>query len=284
MKKKIKILLFLLVFISILLVSLPIVIVSLFPKSIIDNRNKIYNDTYNGLNNYVHQNVAFYEYNRLYYENQLIRLDFNTSINYVDEYGFVFSDYNMMKYKIYNYDGIIDSFDRDVINGDSSSIFRIGDNLYYYKYNYQNDFYEYYEYDFHQLILKQITKEAYYSYRDGNNYTINMEESSIEIINNQINNSLLITINDICSNDNFSWIKKIEYYKICDYQIIDDLLYIQLYNNSFDIVIEYNINSNEMKLYDWLSHKKVDLYSIHAKFYVFKDELPCSLNSYFVSY
>ena len=74
--------------------------------------------------------------------------------------------------------------------------------------------------------------------------------------------------------------------KYNDKSLIKDITKKVNNSKSYHLIGTLDIYRNEEKYsYDVdSSYKKVDLYSIHAKFYVFKDELPCSLNSYFVSY
>ena len=236
------------------------------------------NKTTNELNKYFSNynqkdNVAYYEDQYLYYQRNKFEYFENSYFLYLNDSCIFIEDDKNDKYKLLSFDGQIKSIDYDSLNINLAYVF-VRNNYIYYK-----DSSEFYRYDLLSCEKEKISDEYYiYAYNDEL-YSVNKTKKEITISDNSSEKNISITKSMIVNDKNLSDIPSINMFQFNNYQIIGDIIYIQLYYEYFDIIVSFNMNNKELELYDWIKHER---YNDPLKFFVFENDSMHILNKYFI--
>ena len=220
------------------------------------------------LSSYDHNdNIVYYEYNTVYYKNQVMRLG-KTVYSITDNY-LIYSDSNSKK--------IIDveNVGKRTFEVKYGYSFIYDDTFLYYMYNDK-----YYQYNMNDSLINESFKEEYYIHRDGSDLIFNVNDSK-DAISIAGSLSKTITINNISSY--FSDIPHLDSFSIYSYQRNENNLFIGIcYQDCCFIVIQYDIENDSYLLFDWF---KVDNHGDYffIDFYVFKSDFQTPLNKYFIT-
>ena len=159
-----------------------------------DNINK---KIYNSLCNFDHSsNVVYYDDNYIYYNGDIAKFD-NMDVLWIDETNIFYYDSTK---KIY----ILDMGSNRVLlsknfKGYSKTIF-VRNNIIYSKYI-SNTFYKY---DILSCDSTQISNEEYYFMRDESKYSVSISTLDVKIINNETNDNINISKDNMSREDSFS--------------------------------------------------------------------------------
>lgn len=235
--------------------------------------NRIRKEIFNSLTNFEHSSkVVYYDDNTIYYNEEHAKLGDNIIIRFIDDNNII--KYNYKSKEIFLERGT-DCLDlTKKIKDANYNIFVRNEFVYskdangsYYMYNIEAD------------SLSNISKEEYYFERDGRKYSILLKNNSIKSIDNDTGEEINISIGTIVKDNAFSSIANFNLFKMKDYQVSDDILYIQLYYDYYEIILSYDIVSKELEIADWFKHES---YEGRLRFYFFKNKYPVSLERYFM--
>lgn len=158
--------------------------------------------------------------------------------------------------------------------GYSKTIF-VRNNIIYSKYR-SNTFYKY---DILSCDSTQISDEEYYFMRDESKYSVSISTLDVKIINNETNDNINISKDNMSREDSFSSIYNFNCFVIDDYRLHNDDIFLKLHYLYYVIIIRYDIINNHFELCDWLN---CHYYSTDICFYVFENKYPASLERYFM--
>lgn len=233
------------------------------------------NNIYNSLSKYEKSgSVVYYGRYVIYYRDETAKFD--SDVEYVNDDTILWSDTDGEKNAWVDYKN-----ERFVVDVDLSNHYNyFVSECYIYS---MKSIDSYYKYNYRTKEQELITKEEYNNAKSGNKYNIDFSKDKINISSNYLDNDILISRQDIID---FLDEKEIagskKFYNI-NYQISDDILYIQLYYHSFyEIILSYDIETGKTEIVDWFKHYYDVNDESSVDFYVFKNKYPVSLERYFM--
>ena len=235
------------------------------------HENRIDKEIHNSLINFEHSSKAvYYDDNTIYYNGEHTTFDDDIRVHYVDDDNIIKYDYRKKIFILERGKECI-----VLIEKNTSGYYDFFVRGYYVFFTYLEK--SFYMYDIENSSFMEIPKEDYYYKKYGKKYYISLEKNSIKCINNATGKEINISTGTLTKETTFSSIANFNIFKIKDYQIYNDDLYIRLYYLDYEIIVKYDFLNNYYEMFDWFDGG----YDID-EFNILVNKYPVSLERYFM--
>ncbi len=142
--------------------------------------------------------------------------------------------------------------DIEIIN--NGTLFLVEDRIYF------KNIKTYYLYYLKENELSIISKENYMNAKNGNKYSISLEPNynitSISIIEKETSIKKTVDNNTLKKLNSLKEINQYIKFRLFNYSIFDDTIYLYLYAGPFSIIVTYDFKTEKIKIFDWFYRKE----------------------------